>query len=117
MKVVKRAVDRSLQVIELFAREARRIRMSNVGAELELEKGPTHRVIALLSEEGWAERDKDTSQYRLTLKRSELGQRYLRGLGLPGLVQSILGAVAAQCRELIHSVRRCRNCTDKGRAA
>lgn len=117
MKVVKRAVDRSLQVTELFAREARWIGMSNVGAERELENGPTHRVFALLCEQGWAEQDKDTSQYSLTLKLSELGQRYLRGLGLPGLVQPILDAVAAQCRELVHSVRRCRNSTDKGRAA
>ncbi|WP_146142492.1 helix-turn-helix domain-containing protein [Paraburkholderia sp. BL18I3N2] len=117
MRVVKGAVDRSLQVIELFAREARWIRMSNVSGERELENGPTHRVLAVLCDQGWAKRDKHTSQDCLTLKLSELGQRYLRGLGLPGLVQPILDAVAAQCRELVRSVRRCRNSTDKGRAA
>ena len=40
MRVVKGAVDRSLQAIELLAREARWMRMSDIAAELELEKGP-----------------------------------------------------------------------------
>jgi len=101
MRVVKGAVDRSLQAIELLAREARWMRMSDIAAELELEKGPAHRVLAQLCEQGWAEQDENTSQYRLTLKLSLLGQRYLHGLGLPGLVQPILDDVAAHCRELV----------------
>lgn len=101
MRIVKGAVDRSLQAIELLAREARWMRMSDIAAELELEKGPAHRVLAQLCEQGWAEQDEQTSQYRLTLKLSLLGQRYLHGLGLPGLVQPILDEVAAQCRELV----------------
>ena len=48
MRVVKGAVDRSLQAIELLAREARWMRMSDIAAELELEKGPAHRVLAQL---------------------------------------------------------------------
>jgi DNA-binding IclR family transcriptional regulator len=107
MRVVKGAVDRSLQVIELLAREARSMPMSGIGAGLELESGPTHPVLAQLCEQGWAEQDKHTSQYRLTLKLSVLGQRYLHGLGLPGLVQPILDAVAAQCRELVRLTAVC----------
>jgi DNA-binding IclR family transcriptional regulator len=75
--------------------------MSDIASELELEKGPAHRVLAQLCEQGWAEQDEQTSQYRLTLKLSLLGQRYLHGLGLPGLVQPILDEVAAQCHELV----------------
>ncbi|MFM0512871.1 IclR family transcriptional regulator [Paraburkholderia sp. RL17-373-BIF-A] len=101
MRLVKGAVDRSLQAIELLAREARWTRMSDVAAELELEKGPAHRVLLQSCEQGWSERDEHTSQYRLTLKLSLLGQRYLHALGLPGLVQPILDEVAAQCRELV----------------
>ena len=57
MRVVKGAVDRSLQAIELLAREARWMRMSDIAAQLELEKGPAHRVLAQLCEQGWAEQD------------------------------------------------------------
>jgi DNA-binding IclR family transcriptional regulator len=101
MRVVKGAVDRSLQAIELLAREARWMRVSDIAAQLELEKGPAHRVLAQLCEQGWAEQDEQTSQYRLTLKLPLLGQRYLHGLGLPDLVQPILDEVAAQCHELV----------------
>ena len=101
MRVVKGAVDRSLQAIELLAREARWMRVSDIAAQLELEKGPAHRVLAQLCEQGWAEQDEQTSQYRLTLKLPLLGQRYLHGLGLPDLVQPILDEVAAQSHELV----------------
>jgi DNA-binding IclR family transcriptional regulator len=37
----------------------------------------------------------------LTLKLSLLGQQYLHGTGLPGLVQPILDEVAGECRELV----------------
>jgi len=101
MRVVKGAVDRCLEAIELLAREARWMRMSDIASELGLEKGPAHRVLAQLVEQGWAEQDEATSQYRLTLKMSLLGQRYLHGIGLPELVQPIIDQVAAQCHELV----------------
>ncbi|UQI29093.1 IclR family transcriptional regulator [Pseudomonas bijieensis] len=101
MRVVKGAVDRCLEAIELLAREARWMRMSDIAAELGLEKGPAHRVLAQLVEQGWAEQDEATSQYRLTLKLALLGQRYLHGIGLPELVQPILEQVAVQCQELV----------------
>lgn len=104
MKVVKGAVDRSLQIIELLACEAGRIRMPDFGAELEFENGLPRRVPAQPCEQGWAGQDKHTSRYRLTLKLSVLGQRYLRGLGLPALVQPIVDAVAAQRRELVRLI-------------
>ena len=101
MRVVKGAVDRSLQAIELLACEARWMRISDIATKLELERGPAHRVVAQLCEQGWAEQDEQTSQYRLTMKLSLLGLRYLYGLGLPNLVQPILDEVAGQCRELV----------------
>ncbi|AIS18055.1 IclR family transcriptional regulator [Pseudomonas rhizosphaerae] len=101
MRVVKGAVDRCLEAIELLAREARWMRMSDIAAELGLEKGPAHRVLAQLVEQGWAEQDEATSHYRLTLKLALLGQRYLHGIGLPELVQPIIEQVAVQCHELV----------------
>jgi DNA-binding IclR family transcriptional regulator len=81
MRVVKGAVDRSLQVIESLARETRRVRMSAIAAELEREKSPAHRVLLQSRKQGRAERDEHTSQYclKLTLTLSSCGQRYLHG--------------------------------------
>lgn len=109
MRVVKGAVDRCLEAIELLAREARWMRMSDIAAELGMEKGPAHRVLALLVEQGWAEQDEATSQYRLTLKLALLGQRYLNGIGLPELVQPIIENVASISHELVRLTVVCEN--------
>lgn len=101
MRVVKGAVDRCLEAIELLAREARWMRMSDIAVELGMEKGPAHRVLAQLVEQQWAEQDEATSQYRLTLKLALLGQRYLNGIGLPELVQPIIENVASLSHELV----------------
>lgn len=75
IRVVKETVVRSLQAIELLAREARWTRMSDIAAQLEPWKGPVHRVLAQLCEQGWAELDEHTSKY-LTLKLFLRGQRW-----------------------------------------
>lgn len=101
MRVVKGAVDRCLEAIEFLARQACWMRVSDIAAGLEMEKGPAHRVLAQLVEKGWVEQDEATSQYRLALKLPLLGQSYLHGIGLPGLVQPIIEQVAAQSQELV----------------
>lgn len=101
MRVVKGVLDRSLEALELLAAEARWLRLSDIATRLELPKGPAHRMLAQLSSLGWVEQDAGTGQYRLTLKMSLLGQQFLDGTGLPGLLQPILDEVAAHCRELV----------------
>lgn len=101
MRVVKGVLDRSLEVFEFLASEARWLRLSDIAARLELPKGPTHRMLTQLAALGWVEQDGSTGQYRLTLKMSLLGQQYLLGTGLPGLVQPILDEVATYCHELV----------------
>jgi DNA-binding IclR family transcriptional regulator len=101
MRVVKGVLDRSLEALEFLAAEARWLRLSYIAARLELPKGPAHRMLAQLVHLGWVEQDPSTEQYRLTMKLALLGQEFLQGTGLPGLVQPILDDVAAKCRELV----------------
>ena len=101
MRLVKGVLERCLEVLELLAADARWTRLSDIAARLDLAKGPTHRLLEQLCELGWAEQDAATDRYRLTLKLSLLGEQYLHGTGLPGLVQPILDEVAAKCRELV----------------
>jgi DNA-binding IclR family transcriptional regulator len=101
MRIVKGVLDRSLEALELLAAEARWLRLSDIATRLELPKGPAHRMLAQLSALGWVEQDASTGQYRLTLKMSLLGQQYLHGTGLPGLVQPILDQVSTHCLELV----------------
>ncbi len=101
MRVVKGVLDRSLEALELLAAEAHWLRLSDIAARLGLPKGPAHRMLAQLCELRWVEQDPGTGQYRLTMKLSLLGQQFLHGTGLPGLVQPIVDDVARECRELV----------------
>jgi DNA-binding IclR family transcriptional regulator len=98
---VKGLLNRSLKAIELMASDPHWQRLSEIGTRLEMQRGPTHRLLNEMALLGWIEQDEATERYRLTLKLSLLGQQYLYGSGLPGLVQPILDNVSAQCRELV----------------
>lgn len=101
MRLVKGLLDRCFEVIELLAHETQWQRLSDIASRLDLQKGPAHRLLAQMSELGWVEQDEATERYRLTLKLALLGQQYLHGTGLPGLVKPILDEVAGKCRELV----------------
>ena len=79
------------------------MRLSLIAERLKLPKGATHRMLAQLVLLGWVEQDQATDQYRLTMKLALLGQEYLQGTGVPGLVQPILDEVARNCRELVRA--------------
>ncbi len=101
MRLVKGLLERCLEVIELLAVDPQWRRLSDIAAALDLQKGPAHRLLAEMTALGWIEQDAETERYRLTLKLALLGQQYLRGTGLPGLVQPVLDEVARRCRELV----------------
>lgn len=101
MRLVKGAVERSFEAIGVLAAAPGWMRMSDIADKLELQKGPTHRMLAQLMDMGWVEQNAMTEQYRLTLKLALMGQQYLHNIGLPGLVQPILDALSRQCTELV----------------
>lgn len=101
MRLVKGLLERCLEVVELLAVDPQWRRLSDIAAALDLQKGPAHRLLAEMSTLGWVEQDAATERYRLSLKLALLGQQYLRGTGLPGMVQPVLDEVAKRSRELV----------------
>ena len=101
MRLVKGLLDRALAAMELLAVDPQWRRLSDVASALDLQKGPAHRLLAEMAALGWVEQDQATDRYRLTLKLALLGQQYLRGTGLPGVVQPVLDDLAARSRELV----------------
>ena len=101
MRLVKGLLDRSLAALALLAQAPQWHRLSDIASALEQQKGPAHRLLGELMALGWVEQDPATERYRLTLKLALLGQQYLRGTGLPVVVQPVLDEVARHCRELV----------------
>jgi DNA-binding IclR family transcriptional regulator len=101
VKVVKSLVENCFAVVELLATEARNMRLSEVAERLGLQRSGAHRLLTALRGLGWVEQDPDTEQYRLSLKLSALGQRFLASTRILDVCQPVLDRVAAESRELV----------------
>ncbi|RYX98003.1 MAG: IclR family transcriptional regulator [Comamonadaceae bacterium] len=91
--------ERCLDIIELLAEGAGNMALGDIAERLELPKSGAHRLLATLVELGWAEKDPDTSYYRLTMRLAILGLRFYVASGIPDICQPLLDRLAGQCRE------------------
>ena len=91
--------ERCLGIVELLADGAREMPLGDIADRLEVPKSGTHRLLATLVDLGWAEQDRETGFYRLTMRLAVLGQRFYVASGLPDICQPILDRFAHECRE------------------
>jgi DNA-binding IclR family transcriptional regulator len=91
--------ERCLAILELLAEGAREMPLGEIAERLALPKSGAHRLLATLVDLGWAEKDPDTSFYRLSMRLAVLGQQFYVATGIPDLCQPLLDALAQQCHE------------------
>ena len=91
--------ERCLAIIELLADGARAMPLGEVAERLALPKSGAHRLLATLVDLGWAEKDPDTSFYRLTMRLAVLGQQFYVATGIPDICQPHLDRLAQSCHE------------------
>ena len=91
--------ERCLGIIELLADGAPEMPLADIADRLDLPKSGAHRLLATLVDLGWAEQDRDTGFYRLTMRLAVLGQRFYSASGLPDICQPILDRFAHECGE------------------
>ena len=65
--------ERCLGIIELLADGAREMPLGDIAERLVLPKSGAHRLLATLVDLGWAEQDRETGFYRLTMRLAVLG--------------------------------------------
>lgn len=94
------AIQRCFHVLELLA-DGRSAPLGEISDDLALPKSATHRLLQTLCKLGWAEQDRDTGSYRLTLRLAIAGQRLLVGTRIPELCQPILDRLARECTDLV----------------
>lgn len=93
--------ERALDIIELLADGAASLPLGEIAERLGLPKSGAHRLLATLVNLGWAEKDPDTSFYRLTMRLAILGQRFYVATGIPDICQPLLDRLANQSREFV----------------
>jgi DNA-binding IclR family transcriptional regulator len=91
--------ERCLAIIELLSDGARAMPLGEIAERLSLPKSGAHRLLATLVDLGWAEKDSDTSFYRLTMRLAILGQQFYVSTGIPDICQPLLDRLATQCRD------------------
>jgi DNA-binding IclR family transcriptional regulator len=91
--------ERCLAIVELLAARAGEMPLGEIAEQLALPKSGTHRLLATLIDRGWAEKDPDTSFYRLTMRLAVLGQQFFVATGVPDIWQPVLDRFAQRCHE------------------
>ena len=73
--------------------------LGEIAERLELPKSGAHRLLATLVDLGWAEKDPDTSFYRLTMRLAILGQQFYVATAFPISASRCSTASRSECHE------------------
>jgi IclR family transcriptional regulator, acetate operon repressor len=94
-------VDRVLDCLELLSAQPRGMPLSEVCRALNMPKGAAHRLLSALVRRRFAEQDEASEWYRLTLKTTTIGLRFLSETGTTEICQPVLDGLARQTGELV----------------
>ncbi|MEI5678568.1 MULTISPECIES: IclR family transcriptional regulator [unclassified Mesorhizobium] len=92
--------DRALSIIELLARNADGLHLSDIAERLGLPRSGTHRLLNDLRENGYVRQEHERGIYTLTVKLASLSLVHQVGTGMVDLVLPILDSIAEQTGEL-----------------
>jgi IclR family acetate operon transcriptional repressor len=95
---------RGLDVLELFASAGTSPELSQktISEALGLPRPTVHRLVALLAERGWLDRDPYTRRLRLGLGLTRLVSALLAGLRVPDVARPHLVRLAAETHEMVN---------------
>jgi DNA-binding IclR family transcriptional regulator len=91
--------ERCLGILELLADGAREMPLGEIAERLAVPKSGAHRLLSTLVDLGWAEQERSTGFYRLTMRLAVLGQRFYHASGVPDICQPVLDRFANDCHE------------------
>ncbi len=92
-------VEKALQLIEALSRSTAPIGVSQLGRDLKLNKSTVYRLVDTLVRHGYAQQDKETGRYALTVKLWEMGLGAVRGMGLRQTARPVLEREATRTGE------------------
>jgi DNA-binding IclR family transcriptional regulator len=93
---------RGLDVLELFASSGPDLSQKEISEALGLPMPTVHRLVAVLTERGWLDRDPATRRLRLGLEMARLVPALLAGMRLPELARPHLLRLASNVQETVN---------------
>lgn len=93
------AVSHALDLLEQFHDDVDELGVTELSKRLKLHKNNVFRLLATLESRGYIEQNKATENYRLGLKALELGQTFIKQMGLLRQAKPILEQIVEECNE------------------
>ncbi|WP_303722424.1 IclR family transcriptional regulator [Malonomonas rubra] len=93
------AVSHALDLLEQFHDDVDELGVTELSKRLKLHKNNVFRLLATLESRGYIEQNKATENYRLGLKALELGQTFIKQMGLLRQAKPILEEIVEDCNE------------------
>ncbi len=93
------AVSHALDLLEQFHGDVDELGVTELSKRLKLHKNNVFRLLATLESRGYIEQNKATENYRLGLKALELGQTFIKQMGLLRQAKPILEQIVESCNE------------------
>jgi len=97
-----RAVDNALNLLEEFKGDRDELGVTELSKRLNLHKNKIFRLLATLEARGYIEQNKATENYRLGVKSLELGQTFIKHLGLVRQAKPFLRTIVEKCNEMAY---------------
>jgi len=96
---VIQSVTNALNLLEQFKGDRDELGVTELSKRLNLHKNKIFRLLATLEAKGYIEQNKATENYRLGVKSLELGQSFIKQLGLVRQAKPFLQQIVNQCNE------------------
>ncbi len=93
------AVDHALDLLEQFQGDVDELGVTELSKRLKLHKNNVFRLLATLESRNYIEQNKVTENYRLGLKTLELGQTFIKQMGLLRQSRPVLESLVRECNE------------------
>ena len=99
---VIRSVNNALELLEQFNGNRDELGVTELSKRLNLHKNKVFRLLATLETKGYIEQNKATENYRLGVKSLEVGQTFLKQLGLVRQANPFLKEIVKECHEMAY---------------
>src|SRR5262245_1170206 len=93
------SVSHALDVLEQFFQDADELGVTELSKRLKLHKNNVFRLLATLEARGYIEQNRATENYRLGVRCLQLGQSYVKHMGLLRQARPIMMELMRQARE------------------
>ena len=93
------AVSHALDLLEQFHDDVDELGVTELSKRLKLHKNNVFRLLATLESRNYIEQNRVTENYRLGLKTLELGQTFIKQMGLLRQSRPVLESLVQQCNE------------------